>query len=328
MEPFLNTMTWNGRLLTAAHDALRVLAQFIPADTLFVALNDDRTNTILRACNRHEPLVAEQTAFPAETSYCRLVRANGLQPTIIPDTARFPGTMPIGPERAKGSYSFIGVPITLDSPRGMVGTVCALSKRHHVYTPSEADLLLAMAGLLAHVIGLELAAVTDPLTGLYTRAYLDMLQSQSNPIRYPYGILVLDIDGFRRVNERCGHAAGDALLRGYAALIRDTLPGATHIRLYGDKFLTLLQGISAEKLREAAAHAGGRLAGLAAEYEAGQRVCATVSVGAAHASDLDADLDALIRRAEGRAAQAKAAAKAAAYERMEGGYGRGGADAL
>jgi len=323
MDPFLNTMTWSSRFLSAAEDALRVIAQFIPVNTLFVALNDNRTSAVLRAVNRNEQLVAEETVLPLEETYCRLVTANRTQPTVIPDTAVDPETRQLGVTQALGSCSFIGVPITLGDPHGIVGTICALSNEPYAYTSREADLLLAMAELLAHVIELELAAVTDPMTGLYNRAYLELLQSQTKGIRCPYGVLFLDIDNFKRVNDRFGHAAGDAVLRVCAAAIREAAPGGTHIRLHGDEFLVLLQDISAAELQTVAARMETRLSRLAAEYEPGQSVSASASVGAAHASDLDADLEALIRQADSRMYQAKAAAKVAAYELEDGGGAAG-----
>ena len=116
----------------------------------------------------------------------------------------------------------------------------------------------------------RLLAATDELTGgPNRRAFLDRLTVARDAARRgrPAGVCLVDLDGFTSVNDRMGHAAGDAVLKdvaaALAAAVRDT---DTVARLGGDEFAVLartapeLTGEAlAERLRAAvAARAGAR----------------------------------------------------------------------
>jgi diguanylate cyclase (GGDEF)-like protein/PAS domain S-box-containing protein len=92
-------------------------------------------------------------------------------------------------------------------------------------------------------------ATHDPLTGLVNRAEferrLSHLLKSANPLA-PHALLYLDLDQFKVVNDTCGHAAGDDLLRQISALLRTKLRARdTLARLGGDEFGVLLEHCSA-----------------------------------------------------------------------------------
>ena len=94
-------------------------------------------------------------------------------------------------------------------------------------------------------------AVTDALTGLANRFELRAEMLRCLPRHGRPGALValllLDLDGFKQVNDAHGHDAGDALLRAVAAVLRGRVrPGDTVARLGGDEFAIFLNGISDE----------------------------------------------------------------------------------
>lgn len=96
---------------------------------------------------------------------------------------------------------------------------------------------------------LEVNAVTDPLTGLYNRRYLrDHLAREVARAQRTQGIvsaLVVDLQGFKRVNDRLGHHAGDAVLVKVAGLIRQSLRTLdTACRFGGDEFVAILPSAS------------------------------------------------------------------------------------
>jgi len=87
------------------------------------------------------------------------------------------------------------------------------------------------------------AARLDPLTGLANRRALDERMAQIDWSEGQHTVLVCDLDGFKSVNDREGHAAGDTLLCSVAAILRTAIvgrPGAMAARLGGDEFCILL----------------------------------------------------------------------------------------
>ena len=108
-------------------------------------------------------------------------------------------------------------------------------------------------------------ALTDSLTGLYNRRYFEVhLQKllQKNEIsRKSLGILMIDIDHFKAVNDTHGHAVGDEILKEFSDRLQDKLRGFDMVaRLGGEEFVALLPDVSqemahlvAERLRSAIA---------------------------------------------------------------------------
>jgi two-component system cell cycle response regulator len=101
------------------------------------------------------------------------------------------------------------------------------------------------------------AAVTDPLTGLHNRRYA--LPSMTRTIAEaastgrPLTVMVADLDHFKKINDRLGHAAGDAVLRRVATLLRDTLRDDDLIaRIGGEEFLIVLPDTPRERAKEVA----------------------------------------------------------------------------
>jgi diguanylate cyclase (GGDEF)-like protein/hemerythrin-like metal-binding protein/PAS domain S-box-containing protein len=96
--------------------------------------------------------------------------------------------------------------------------------------------------------GLNLLAFSDPLTGLSNRAlFADRLRQAALAARrdsLDFALLILDLDGFKPVNDRHGHATGDAVLQQVAQRLQGCVRTAETIaRLGGDEFAVLLTGI-------------------------------------------------------------------------------------
>jgi diguanylate cyclase (GGDEF)-like protein len=114
----------------------------------------------------------------------------------------------------------------------------------------------------------EALASTDPLTGIPNRrAFLDRVSAAVNDAAWghPTVVCLVDLDGFKAVNDAGGHAAGDAALQAIAAALGSAVRETdTVARLGGDEFAVLADvSISfsgemlAERLREAVARVGG-----------------------------------------------------------------------
>lgn len=103
-------------------------------------------------------------------------------------------------------------------------------------------------------------AGTDPLTGLLNRRAFETaaatLRTASAPL--PAGLIICDIDHFKRVNDNHGHEVGDRTLKAFARLLeRETPETAICTRLGGEEFCILLAGANDEAIRLQATHLRG-----------------------------------------------------------------------
>ncbi|GAB4058324.1 cyclic Di-GMP phosphodiesterase RmdB [Catellatospora paridis] len=145
------------------------------------------------------------------------------------------------------------------------------------------------------------AALTDPLTGLGNRASLQSAYTEAlaEPLRRGQGptLLLLDLDGFKYVNDSLGHETGDQLLTAVAERLRGGLPaGALVARLGGDEFGVLLdeadtdRALLAAQRISAAVNGPVRLSGLEVEV--------TAAVGVAVSPQHGEDFATLMRHAD------------------------------
>jgi diguanylate cyclase (GGDEF)-like protein/PAS domain S-box-containing protein len=147
----------------------------------------------------------------------------------------------------------------------------------------------------------------DPLTGLFNRAALEPQLRTSDPAG-PVAVLMIDLDGFKAVNDSLGHAAGDALLTVVADRLRDGVrTGDLVARLGGDEFVVVLLGADEATAR---AIAGRLVDALAAPVVVdGQQALVGASIGVALSELPGTQLDKLLRDADAALYGVKAAGK-------------------
>ena len=131
---------------------------------------------------------------------------------------------------------------------------------------------------------LRFQATHDALTGLWNRgALLDMLDSEIERTlrtRSSLGILMIDVDHFKPVNDTFGHLAGDAVLKEIAQRIQDsTRPYDMTGRYGGEEFLVILPTCGREQTEGGAERIRAAIAG-APFVVAGKEIPLTVSIGA------------------------------------------------
>ncbi|WP_176452713.1 sensor domain-containing diguanylate cyclase [Aeromonas sp. A35_P] len=114
-----------------------------------------------------------------------------------------------------------------------------------------ARISLHHSALQAHSSRMEVAAYTDPLTHAFNRRYLDeWLLNRQDPAA-GWVLVILDLDHFKRVNDRFGHDIGDLLLCQLAELLRGALDEEEPlIRLGGEEFMLLLAKEEPEQVAE------------------------------------------------------------------------------
>ena len=149
---------------------------------------------------------------------------------------------------------------------------------------------------------IERLAHFDMLTGLPNRALLiDRLNQESSRAKRgarPFAVLMFDLDGFKKVNDTWGHAAGDQLLRQVGTRSRACVRASDTVgRLGGDEFLALLPETTLDGAREVAEKL--RMA-LREPYDLGKGTTATVgaSVGLAVFPQHGTDAEDLQRAAD------------------------------
>jgi diguanylate cyclase (GGDEF)-like protein len=104
-----------------------------------------------------------------------------------------------------------------------------------------------LRGLNLRLEGARLAAeeeaLTDPLTGLRNRRAADLFLERLCNAAAPFGLLHLDLDYFKAVNDTLGHAAGDLVLATVGQILRDQIRAEDcAARIGGDEFVIILSG--------------------------------------------------------------------------------------
>jgi len=166
---------------------------------------------------------------------------------------------------------------------------------------------VAVEGLVdQQVHELESLANSDPLTGLSNRRYLQDQLRQALGIykRYetPFALLVLDVDGLKRVNDSKGHQAGDRALVQVATAMRRTLRTTdTAARIGGDEFCVLATNQTA-----AAAEPLAQRIADAVDSETGADSPIGISIGVVSCPEHGDDTDALLEMADQAMYRAKA----------------------
>ncbi|WP_339106808.1 GGDEF domain-containing protein [Roseovarius rhodophyticola] len=165
--------------------------------------------------------------------------------------------------------------------------------------------------LLAGVKSGLQAAVTDPLTGLYNRRFgmsqLDRLATETLQNKGEMALILADLDHFKLVNDRYGHAAGDAVLSQVAQIMSGSLRKEDIVaRIGGEEFMILLPNVTPAQANQTARRICqsvrntriqiGSLSG-----PASQSITVTTSLGVALLNGADGHCltpDALFRRAD------------------------------
>jgi diguanylate cyclase (GGDEF)-like protein/PAS domain S-box-containing protein len=191
---------------------------------------------------------------------------------------------------AKGHASVLLVPVLGDS--GARGALCVLGRSGNAFGVEEMRFVMAAATVLSAALQrtdsegrLAFLAQFDGLTGLPNRALLSdrfsQMIVQARRHGNSLGILFIDLDDFKLVNDSLGHPAGDELLKETARRLLSAIrTGDTVARIAGDEFAIILADLA--RADDAALVAQKVIERISAPVEVrGQEVFVTASVGVA-----------------------------------------------
>jgi diguanylate cyclase (GGDEF)-like protein len=244
---------------------------------------------------------------PLGDSYVGWVIRTGTQ-RIFPGTAVSPRRQEIlpGPWERGGERSFLVLPV-----EGRVGfrgaLVCAHPqekrfRKEHVEIARDITKVMQLG--LSHVERLESLtkkATTDGLTGLSNRkAFLERLAVDLSRLdgRHPCGVVMLDIDHFKGVNDTYGHPFGDAVLRGVASVLaKGVRKGDTAGRYGGEEFVLYLNMADTERAREGAERFRRMIRQIRFAHQ-GKEIGVTASFGVACAPHHGTGVEELLKHAD------------------------------
>jgi diguanylate cyclase (GGDEF)-like protein len=197
-------------------------------------------------------------------------------------------------------HAFLLLAVVLVGTMAVLAWVVALRRR----VAQQTSLLRQSEERFRHM------ALHDALTGLATRLLLEdrlgMALVSARRHRTKVSVLMVDLDGFKEINDTHGHRAGDEVLRVTARRLQDAVRKEDTVsRLGGDEFVALLPGLSDPQVAERTA--ARIVETLAVPIPlADQKVPVSVSVGVCTASGEELDADHLMRCADTALYRAKA----------------------
>jgi diguanylate cyclase (GGDEF)-like protein len=223
---------------------------------------------------------------------------------------------------AHGSLFLLRTPIAAMLPWSPTNQVfdsvwfTVLSFEALLFTIAIAFILLAMAKERTELRH-KTAAMVDPLTGIANRrAFLQegvQLMNRHKVMPKPTAVMLIDLDHFKTINDRFGHAVGDRVLQVFADTAKANLRSGDLIgRLGGEEFAVTLYDATREKAFALADRIRGAFADAATEVD-GQLVSGTISIGVAWAESGPLDVPASLAQAD----QALYCAKARGRNRVE-----------
>lgn len=250
-------------------------------------------------------------------------KAEQPKPLMGPWVPRMHHTM--FPQAPAGLQSVALVPLMRN--RRIIGSLNLGSADPSRFTPAlGTDFIEHMASIIAicleNVISNEMLkyiGLTDSLTGVYNRRYMDrrLLEEIGRARRQAYRVscMYIDIDHFKAVNDNVGHQGGDEVLREVAARIKAELRLSDALgRFGGEEFVVVLVDADVESAAICAQRIRASVANTPFELSTGEKLPISVSIGVATLDDFERD-----HAIEGVAQELVAQADSALYQAKEAG---------
>ena len=308
LPKFLTALASPQTGLDFIEEAVQALAEELGATSVFVAhrLSHDHLDVRVLAARRngHE---RDTWTYSLEGQPCLLTYEEGS--TLIPCdvSEHFPNKEPLG------YRSFVGIPLR-DVQGNVVGHIAVYDQSEHVQDGTyQLAVAQAFAGRMAGEICRHLdqeqvlrAAIRDAETcsmtellnrrGLQARAQL--LLETTRRLHFEVCAVAFDLDRFKQVNDKYGHATGDRLLVAFASCLQASFHRETdHVaRLGGDEFIVVTSNTSLAEVQRLAESVRTLFEATMLDAD-GEHIQGTCSFGCAKADD-GMDLEALLANAD------------------------------
>jgi diguanylate cyclase (GGDEF)-like protein len=192
--------------------------------------------------------LGDATETTREISFCSHAILSP-EMTVVPDARldpRFCGNPQVTGEPHIRFYA--GCPIRSESGFAL-GTLCLVDTKVRSFDADDRALLKDLAVMVEQELAAVRLATIDDLTGISNRRGFETLSrhalATSKRLGRPASMLYFDLDKFKQINDRFGHAEGDAALTSFSALLSSSFRESDVIgRLGGDEFAALLTNTS------------------------------------------------------------------------------------
>lgn len=191
----------------------------------------------------------------------------------------------------------------LRSPDGQpIGTLCIIDRRPRTLSDSDRQALNDLADVTESTLFANRLALEDSLTGIANRCGFDRLARQTLAIcqreRLPASLLFFDLDRFKEINDRHGHAAGDEALKVFARLLTQTFRASDLCaRVGGDEFVVLAPAVRGDATQAAIERLRAGVARYNREHGRAQPLAFSVGVATSE-RPAPSDLPRLMSRAD------------------------------
>jgi diguanylate cyclase (GGDEF)-like protein len=179
---------------------------------------------------------------------------------------------------------YLGVPLRAQDG-ATLGMLSAIDTQPHTPSAEQIAMVAELARMVVNRMELRQLALTDALTGALTRrGFEERVEAERKRCLrsgFTMNLIAIDIDRFKSINDRFGHAAGDATLRAVVDICRENLRTCDVIgRIGGEEFLVMLPEMSARLAARVAERLRAAIADLKLPV-GGESANITVSVGVA-----------------------------------------------
>ncbi len=239
--------------------------------------------------------------LPREDSFCNHT-IQQLEPLMVPNTledARFRDNRLV--VSAPKIRAYLGAPLA--TPDGyQIGSFCCVDVEARTFSEEEIEMMADFARIVMDQLELKKLALFDGLTGVLSRrgfaGEAEKQLARANEHDRLLSLLLLDIDHFKLINDRYGHAVGDHVLRELGSLLNTQLRRSDLVgRMGGEEFAILLPETGETGALQFAERLRRGIAATPFETPSGA-VNFSVSVGLATRGDACDSLDALLHRAD------------------------------